>query len=242
MADNSSIILGGLGGGAAGAAIGTALLPGIGTVVGALGGAILGGMGGAKKQKAVDNAMASIEAIPGVDPNMVGFKDQLIREKRAVESGFSTDFQVARDIIGQSEAGGMSVAAELAMTNPALALMMMNQVSNQADVSTNKALGTIATKSMGYTQMLSDLVEKISQRKIDVEMMKAEYKMGTAITAKKDFNANAMALLMKFGPKALEMIPGMKGDDGSDISSLIMGSTKKDNVYSSISEGIQHFE
>lgn len=224
MADNSSIILGGLGGAATGAAIGTELLPGVGTVIGAALGGGLGLISGGKKQKDIEKAMAGIEAIPGVDPNMIDFKDQLLREKRAVESGFSTEFQVARDIIGQSEAGGMSVAAELAMTNPALALMTMNQVSNQADLSTNKALGTIATKSMGYTQMVSDLIEKISQRKLDVEMMKAEYKMGQAVAVKKDFNANAMALLSKFGPKVLDLIPG-KNTSGS-VSDLITNEDK----------------
>jgi hypothetical protein len=210
MADNSSTISGALGGAATGAEIGTAILPGVGTVVGALGGALLGGIGGSKKQKAVDDAMAAIEAIPAVDPNMVEFKDQLTREKRSVESGFNTEFQVARDLIGQSEAGGMTVAAELAQTNPALALMMMSQVSNQADVSANKALGTIGTKSMGYTQMLGDLVEKMSQREIDVNMMKAEYKMAQAQASKKDFNANAMALIAKYGPGVLDKLGDIK--------------------------------
>lgn len=244
--DNTSAIMGGLGGAATGATIGAEIgtmipIPGVGTILGALAGGAIGVIGGNKKQKAVEDAMASIEAIPAIDPNMVNFRDQLSREKRAVESGFSTDFQVARDMISQSEAGGMSVSAELAMTNPSLALMMMNQVSNQTDVSTNKALGTIATKGMGYTQMLSDLIEKISQRELDVEMMKASYKMGNAQANKKDFNANAMAMLAKFGPKALDMIVGTN----SGLSSLLSGgtpTTQNAGVYSTVGNGIQNFE
>lgn len=227
MADNSSMITGALGGASTGAAIGSTIFPGVGTIVGALGGALLGGAAGAKKQAAVDNAMEAIQAIPSVDPNMVDFKDQLTREKRSVESGFTTEFQVARDLIGQSEAGGMSVAAEMAMTNPALALMMMSQVGNQSDVAANKALGTIGTKSMGYTQMLGDFVEKISQREIDVNMMKAEYGMAQATASKKDFNANAMALIAKYGPGVLDKIGGIAGTaDGSNgLSSVIEGSS-----------------
>ena len=237
MADNTSSIMGGLGGAASGAAIGAQIgtlipVPGLGTILGALAGGAIGAIGGAKKQKAVDDAMASIEAIPAVDPNMLDFKDQMAREKRAVESGFSTDFQVASDMISQSEAGGLSVSAELAMTNPSLALMMMNQIATQTDVSTNKALGTIATKGMGYTQLLSDLVEKISQREIDVEMMKASYKMGNAQANKKDFNANAMALLAKFGPKALDMIAGMKGSGGGIGGDLSPDQTLVDSPVS----------
>ena len=211
MGDNSSSLSGALGGAASGAEIGTMLMPGIGTALGAIAGATLGAAAGGKKQKAVDAAMAGLMAIPNVDPNQVNFKDQLMNEKKMVQSGFSTDFQVARDIIGQSEAGGMSVAAEMAQTNPAMALMTMNQVSNQTDMSTNKALGTIATQSMGYTQMISDMIDKIAQHKIDVDMMKATENLTLASANKKDFNANAMAAMMKFGPSALKNIPGMFG-------------------------------
>lgn len=211
MSDNSSAISGALGGAAMGAEIGS-VIPGFGTALGALAGATIGVIGGAKKQKAVDTAMATLQAIPNVDPTQIQFKDQLIREKKMVQSGFSTDFQVARDIIGQSEAGGMSVAAELARTNPALALMTMNQVGNQTDMSVNKSLGTLATKSMGYTSMISDMIDKIAQRKIDVDLMKAEQSLTVANVNKKDFNQNALAAMMRFGPSALKNIPGLDLD------------------------------
>jgi hypothetical protein len=227
MADNSSVFSGALGGAATGAQIGSMLpIPGVGTVVGALGGLALGAISGGKKQKAVDDAMAALEAIPNVDPNQVEFKDQLIREKKMVESGFSTDFQVAKDIIGQSEAGGMSVAAEMAQTNPALALMVMNQVSNQTDTSINKSLGTISTQKMGYTQMISEMIDKIAQRKIDVDLMKATQKLTQASVSKKDFNQNSLASLIKFGPGALEMIPGM----GGGVSNMFSGSSGIGNM------------
>ncbi|MCX6780130.1 MAG: hypothetical protein NT034_03055 [Candidatus Magasanikbacteria bacterium] len=128
---------------------------------------------------------------------MVQFKDQMAAEKRMVMSGFSTDFQVARDIIGESEAGGMSVAAEIAQTNPALALMAMNQVGNQTDMSVNKALGTMSTQRMGYNEMLSGFIDKISQRQLDVQMMKAGQKMAIATAETKDFNANMNAGMMR---------------------------------------------
>ena len=84
---------------------------------------------------------------------MLDFKDQLRREKRAVESGFSTEFQVSRDLIGQAEAGGnVCGQQEDSGTNPALALMLMNQVS-WSGLMSNKALGTISTRVWG-TQML----------------------------------------------------------------------------------------
>jgi hypothetical protein len=202
-------MLGGMGSGVgAGASIGATLgsvVPGLGTVVGgAVGaglGAIVGGIEGlikgGKAEKEKKKALAVLNSIPAIDPNMVRFKDQLAREKRMVDSGMSTDFMVARDIAGEMNAGGMSVAAELAMTNPALGLMVMNQSAQNEDASINKALGTLSTKSMGYTEMLSNFIDKISQRELDVNMMKAETGLGIAMTNLKDVNANANAGKMR---------------------------------------------
>lgn len=195
-----------LGGAATGGKIGTAIAPGIGTILGAIAGGAIGGISGGAKQGAINDAMAALEAIPPVDPNQVAFRDRLVREKKAVESGMSTEFQVSRDIIGQSEAGGMSVAAELAMTNPALALMMMNQVSNQADASMNKALGTISTQKMGYTQMISDIIEQEANRRLQLELLTSQYKMAQAVADKKDFNANMLGLATEYGPDLLSRI------------------------------------
>jgi hypothetical protein len=187
---------GGLGGMGTGAMLGTALLPGVGTVLGALIGGGIGIASGVNKAGKSNEAMANLMAIPNVDPNMTEFKDQLYREKKAVESGFSTDFQVARDIIGKSEAGGMSVAAEMARTNPALALMTMNQVGQGTDTAVNKALATIGTKGMGYTQMINDLLMKMSQRKIDVDLFKAQVGIAKSTKEMTDFNANSNAGMM----------------------------------------------
>jgi hypothetical protein len=188
---------GALGGAGTGAAMGTALLPGVGTVVGALLGGTIGAFSGASKAKDQNNALGMLNAIPNVDPNQTIFKDQLYREKRAVDSGFTTDFQVARDIIGQQEAGGMSVAAEMARTNPALALMSMDQIGKGADTSVNKALGTIGTKSMGYTSMIGELIDKMSQRKIQVDLLKAQSALAISTKGMQDFNANSNAGMMK---------------------------------------------
>lgn len=198
-----------LGGAGVGASIGTALLPGVGTVLGALVGGGIGAAAGSAKAGAQNDALAALNAVPNVDPNQTMFKDQLYREKKAVESGFTTDFQVARDIIGKSEAGGMSVAAEMAQTNPALALMMMNQVGQGTDTAVNKALGTIGTRGFGYTQMISDLIDKMSQRKIQVDLLKAQSGLAIATKGMQDFNANANAGIMKLTDPSV--IGGFKG-------------------------------
>lgn len=199
---------GGLGGAGTGAMIGSAI-PGVGTVVGALVGGTIGAFSGASKAGAQKDSLAALNAIHNVDPNQTIFKDQLYREKKAVESGFTTDFQVARDIIGKSEAGGMSVAAEMAQTNPALALMMMDQVGKGTDTAVNKALGTIGTKGFGYTQMISDIIDKMSQRKIQVDLLKTQSGLAISTKGMQDFNANANAGMMKLMDPSV--IGGIKG-------------------------------
>jgi hypothetical protein len=215
---------GALGGAGTGAAMGTALLPGVGTVVGALLGGTIGAFSGASKAKDQNNALGMLNAVPNIDPNQVIFKDQLYREKKAVESGFTTDFQVARDIIGKSEAGGMSVAAEMAQSNPALALMMMNQIGQGTDTAVNKALGTIGTRGMGYTSMIGDLIDKMSQRKIQVDLLKAQSALAISTKGMQDFNANSNAGMMKLlDPSVMggfKAFGGMFAGSGSGISNF----------------------
>ena len=215
MADDLlSGLQGGLGGMGTGASIGAALgtlipVPGLGTALGALIGGGIGAFSGAGKAKDQNKATTALMAIPDVDPNQTMFKDQLYRERKAVSSGFTTDFQVARDIIGQQEAGGMSVAAEMAKSNPALALMSMDQIGKNADNSVNKALGTISTRGMGYTQMIGDLIDNMGKRKTQINIMKATQGMATATQNMQDFNANSNAGMMKL--MSPSVINGFKG-------------------------------
>lgn len=188
---------GALGGAGTGAAIGSAILPGIGTILGAIGGGAIGAISGYNKGNDMEDALEKLQAIPAIDPTMVAFRDELAREKKAVESGFTTDFQVARDMIAQTAAGGYSVAKEIAMTNPAMALSLMEGVGAQSDASINKALGTISTKGVSYTQMLLDMISNMSQRNLDVNVFKASQDMAMATAGMKDFNANANAGMMK---------------------------------------------
>jgi hypothetical protein len=214
-----------LGGAGIGAEMGSALGP-AGTLVGGGVGAIIGGITGKQKFQDQKQALANLYAVPNVDPNQFMFKDQLMREKKAVDSGFTTDFQVARDIIGQSEAGGMSVAAELARTNPALALISMSQIGQGVDNSVNKALGTISTRSMGYTQMISDLIDKMANRTLQMQLLKSQIGLGIATKRLQDFNANANAGMMKL------MDPIVK----NNIMSVFSGLGNKDTSGSTFAD------
>jgi hypothetical protein len=209
-----STLQGALGGAGTGASIGGSIGGTYGTVIGAVVGAIWGGIDANKKAQDLQESVDMLYAIPNVDPTQTVFRDQLYRERKAVESGFTTDFQVARDIIGKSEAGGMSVAAEMAKTNPGLALMMMTQAGQGADTSINKALGTIGARSMGYTQMINDLINQMAQRKLNVDLMKAQVSMTLSTQAMQDSNTNANAGIMQLtDPSVMDNFKGLFGSN-----------------------------
>jgi len=205
--------LGGLGGAGAGAGIGAAIgsvVPGVGTLIGAGIGAIIGGgagvgagVGFANKQ---NDALDRMEALPGFDPMQLDFLDQVRREKRSIESGLTTDFQVASSLNEKAYAGGLSVSESVARTNPALGLAFASQSGRMYDEGTNKALGTISTRSPQYTQAIGGLIDSISQRKLDVESYKMSQNLGLAISDRKAFNEN----MMNFAAQIPGTVAGLK--------------------------------
>lgn len=188
--DFGTIGMGALGGAGTGAALGTAIFPGIGTAIGAVGGALIGGIGANNKVNARDAAADRIEALPQYDPMQLNFLDKLQREKRSIESGFTTDFQVAKGLNQEALAGGLSVAGSVASTNPALALSMMGQANRGYNTGINQALGTISTRSGGYTQSIGQLINSVSQRNLDLQTYKATQQMGLASSDLQTSNTN----------------------------------------------------
>jgi len=187
--DAGTIGMGVLGGAGKGAAIGSIFGP-AGTAVGAGIGAVVGGIGAGNKVGARNDALDRVENIPMFDPMQLNFLDTLNREKRAVESGFTTDFQVAKDLNQKSLAGGLSVAESVAATNPALALSMIDTSSKNYSTGVNQALGTISTRSQGYTSSIGQLINMIAQRKLDVETYKTSQQLGLATDDLQTSNVN----------------------------------------------------
>lgn len=185
------VLQGVLGGAGAGAAAGSVAGP-WGTAIGAVGGAIIGGVTSANAAGAQDAALERLESIPYYDPLQLEFLDQLTREKRAVESGYTTDFQVARDLNKEMLAGGFSVAEAVGSSNPALAISMTRQAGRQFSTGVNQALGTIATRGAGLTSSIGDLINRIAQRKLDLDVLKTTQELGLA-TSELQTNQTNMA-------------------------------------------------
>lgn len=199
-----------LGGAALGATIGTATgIPILGTIGGAIIGGAAGGLAAHKKGEGLDR----LEEIPGFDPNQLDFLDTLKREKRSIESGFTTDFQVAKDLNQQALAGGLSVAGAVARSNPSLGLSYINNAMTKYSTGINKALGTISTRSLAQSSAVGSLIGDISQRELDVETYKTAQQLGMAVSDLKMFNENMMGQAAQ--------IPGMV--DGGMFGSKGLG-------------------
>lgn len=190
MADAGMVGTGALGGAAMGAQLGSMVGP-WGTAIGAVGGAIIGGVSSNNKQNKQDDALERLEGIPTFDPMQLGFLDQLKREKRAVDSGFTTDFQVAKDLNKEAMAGGLSVAESVGSSNPALGISMGRQTSRQFNTGINQALGTISTRGLGLTSSMGEMINRVAQRKLDLEMVKTSQQLGIATDALQTNQVNA---------------------------------------------------
>lgn len=198
-----------------GISAGAALGP-IGMGVGAVVGGVIGGISGHNKSKAYQSALDNINNIPLIDPAQLAFQDTLGREKRAVQSGFTTDFQVSRDILSQVNAGNVSVAESVGASNPALAVSMMKASSANMSTGLNQALGTISTRSNSYTQMMQDMVDKIAKRKLDVSMYKTNAELSQTSKEYKDFNTQANSALGNSASAIGSVVGGIKGlNDGT---------------------------
>ena len=230
MADNFGTVgMGVLGGAGAGAALGSAIFPGVGTAIGAGLGAVIGGISAGRKISARDEALERLEDIPAFDPMQLDFLDRLKREKRAVESGFTTDFQVATDLNKEVLAGGQSVARDVAATNPALAMAIMEKSSQQFGTGINKALGTISTRGLGLTHSIGELINSISQRKLDIEVLKTTQQLGLATDVLQTSNVNAAQFGARL-PQHVGDIGEGSGQIGEQLSNWIAALRNKTSV------------
>lgn len=207
-----------LGGAGVGAQVGSMIAPGVGTAIGAGIGALVGGIQGNQRKKALDSALAGINAIPAIDPTMTEFASQVERERRAVQSGLTTEFQAGRDMLERTTSGATNLVGQVYAQNPALMLSSLSRIQNQGAMQANQMLGAVGQNQMKYSDMLRDTLNRISQRALDVNMHKAQQKLGVATQNQSDFNKNMMAGAM--------MLPGVIGEAGEPVAGAVKGAGK----------------
>jgi len=171
---------------------GTLIGAGIGTVIGGL----IGAISGNKKGKNAEAALTNIMNLPAVDPTQVSYLDELKLQRRAIESGYSTEYQAAKDVLLQSTAGMTQSLTQMAAGNPVAALDYVMKLQGGLGSNMNKILSGIITRSDLYLANIGQLINEITQRKLDVQSYKAAQNMALAANDLSTFNQNANALLM----------------------------------------------
>lgn len=198
--------LGALGGAGTGATLGSAIFPGIGTAIGALGGGILGLIQGKKISNEAEGAQNAWDNIPLVDPASSRITDELRRRRRAVESGLTTDVTAGRHAIDRATASGIGVTEQLYGHSPVLGLSMAQRLLRGAGDQTQQLLGISGQKEGQYTQMLINHLNQISQRKLDLQTHGAQMRIADATQRTKDFREMSLA--------GIAMLPELMGDFG----------------------------
>jgi len=199
-----SKLAGAMAGAGAGASAGSAIFPGIGTAIGAIGGGLMGYFSGKKVSAEAEGAQDAWENIPLVDPSSIRVTDELRRKRRAVESGLTTDVTAGREAIDRTTASGMSVTEKLYGHSPVLGLSMAQRLIRGAGEQTQQLLGISGQREGQYTQMLINHLNKISERKLDLQTHGAQMRIADATQKTKDLNEMGMA--------GLAMLPELMGD------------------------------
>ena len=198
---------GALSGAASGAALGSSILPGWGTAIGAVGGGLVGLF--SSKNTEVP------QAPPSIDPMQQQMLDELITKRRAIEMGTSTEFQTAREIIQRSEATGLSNISRVTGGDVGGAVAASERIINASGNNVSKLVGQADQMASPYTQMINNLIDKMSQRKLELGMAARMQGMAEKTQAQANTNANLSAAL---NSKALA---GGLYETGSGISKWV---------------------
>lgn len=199
-----SSTVGGIAGGVAGSFL---PIPG-GTAIGMAAGTLVGGLFG--------KSPSAPPLPPMVDPMAQQMLDDLYAKRRGIEMGTSTEFQTAREIIQRSEASALSDVAKITGGDVGGAVAASERIMEAGGNNISKVVGQATEMATPYTQMINDLMAKMSQRKLELQMASHLQGLATKTQAKEDLNAN---LSNVFSSSALWDTIGQS----SNVSSWVQG-------------------
>jgi len=180
----------GLSGAGTGASVGAAFGP-IGAGVGAVAGLALGFMG--QKKPDIPPPPAA------VDPAQLAFLEELRLKRTAIESGMSTEFQLGRKLLEQSQAGQLEGVSRLTGGDVGGAVAASERVTAGTAEAVAKLTGTATSQAMQYTGLIDKLTSTIAQRKLEVGNMLWATAKGEAADLTKIQNQNLINALTSPG-------------------------------------------
>ena len=157
------------------------------------------------------------EAPPMVDPMNQQMLDELYAKRRGIEMGTSTEFQTAREIIQRSEASALSDVSRITGGDVGGAVAASQRVLEAGGANVSKLVGQTTQMTTPYTQMINELLSKMSQRKRELGMASHLQGMAEKTQMQNNVNANLSSILSS---KALW---GGAEEGGSAVSKWVQG-------------------
>lgn len=189
-------------GASTGASVGSAFGP-----VGAAAGGIIGlGMGFFGKDK------PDIPPPPAaVDPAQLAFLEELKAKRTAIESGMSTEFQLGRNLLQQSQAAQLETSSRLVGGDVGAAIAAQDKISQGTAQMVSQLTGTATSQAMQYTGLIDKLTQAMAQRKLDVSTTLWSEARGKAASIEQVQSQNLINALMS---------PGVSGTLTDTVSGL----------------------
>ena len=171
-----------------GAAIGSEIYPGIGTAVGAVVGAGVGFL-------TTPSSKGNPDLPPVVDPDNVKLLEELYTRRKAIENGMSSEFMTGRELISRGEATVLRNIQLTAGGDVASAVSAAERALEASGESISKMVSGATQMAAPYTQMIQELTEKMSQRRLELGLAAYSQNMADVYQQKEDVNANLSAVL-----------------------------------------------
>ena len=188
---------GALGGAAMGAKIGSMIpIPGVGTAVGAAVGAVAGGISSGMK---ANKAKKADEAIQAQDPRELARLAEINRIRKSIGAG--TD-PLTQQQIQQARQTGASTQGNIARVtggNVGATVAGLTRAQRGTQAATNQALAQSQQRLPFFENMAQQLNTRISQRALEVGLMRRDQAMAEKAAANKAASANIAGAIGAFG-------------------------------------------
>lgn len=179
---------GAFGGAAQGAKLGSAIAPGVGTAIGAGAGALLGGITGANKKKKANEA----SDISRIDPNEQARMAELNQITKNLSIGADTLTQNRLNELQKVGAQTQGAISKISGGDVGSTVQGMLQAQRNTQTGVNTALADRG--QLPYFQNLAQQLQtRMSQRKLELDLLKRSQAMAETAQGQTDSNLNANA-------------------------------------------------
>jgi len=183
----------------------------IGSGVGALIGGVVGGTSARKKTREVNKALSNVYALNPIDISQIDYIDKLNAQKRAIESGFTNEYQAAKQTLLEQSALSTDALVGLSSGNPVAAMDYIMRMNAGIGNNMNKLLTSVSGRADNYLTAIGAAVNDIAEKKFQTELYKASQGLAMATDNYSTFRQNMNAVSTYSGMEGMsEIINALK--------------------------------